>query len=100
MDLQNEKLPSCILQCILFQVEPRLSFVSRFLKRIGMIQKKITCISQRVVTLLVQRTSRKIPIFRIFYSFWTSGQALGSSTGYDDFIRQFQAVFSQRTSYA
>ena len=57
MDLQNEKLPSCILQCILFQVEPRLSFVSRFLKRFGMIQKKITFISQIVITLLVQRTS-------------------------------------------
>ena len=78
--LQNQKPPSCIPQCILYQVEPRLlfgkrmpntfclfvfemftfgnsSFVSRLLALFSPIQKTITCISQRVITLLVQRTS-------------------------------------------
>ena len=57
-------------QCILFQVEPRLLFgKKRFafgnsffgFKAFGTFwydtKKNITCISQRVITLLVQRTS-------------------------------------------
>ena len=43
---------------------------------------KISCIPQRVITLLIQRTSGKenYSFSEFFYSFWTSRQLLSSST--------------------